>query len=248
MWIIPSIDLIDGECVRLFKGSYSEKTVYSTKAEEIALGFETAGARWIHVVDLDAAKGEGRNNRDVIRRIRRSVSCKVEAGGGIRSVRDVEELLEAGVDRLVLGTILVRKPDAVEEWVKSFGERFAGDIAVVNGMVRVKGWEADGGTTDEALAMRIKAMGIGTIIYTNITQDGTLSGPDIEGTNRIAERSGLSVILSGGIGSNEDIERVWRLRHQGVEGVITGKAVLENKVDLAKMIKEFQGSIEQARS
>jgi phosphoribosylformimino-5-aminoimidazole carboxamide ribotide isomerase len=240
MWIIPSIDLIGGECVRLYKGSYSQKTVYSTKPEETASGFEAAGAQWIHIVDLDAARGEGGNNRDVIRRIRKTVSGKVEVGGGIRSKRDVEELLEAGVDRLILGTVLVRNPDSVEEWVTSYGNRFAGDIAVFDGMVRVKGWEADGGTTDEALAMRIKAIGIGTIIYTNITQDGTLRGPDIEGTNRIAERSGLSVILSGGIGSNRDIERVWRSRHPGVEGIITGKAVLEGRVDLQKMINSFQ--------
>lgn len=240
MWIIPSIDLIEGKCVRLLKGSYSDKTVYSAKPGNTAMDFEAAGAKWIHVVDLDAAKGQGRNNRDVIRKIRRSVSCRIEVGGGIRSEEDVEELLDGGVDRLSLGTILVQEPDTVAGWVKRYGKLFAGDIAALDGVVRIKGWESDGGMTDESLAERIKAIGIETVIYTNISQDGTLTGPDIEGTNRIAERSGLSVILSGGISSNQDIETVCRLRHPGVEGIITGKAVFEGRVDLREMIKEFQ--------
>ena len=240
MWIIPSIDLIEGKCVRLLKGGYSDKTVYSARPGDTAMDFEAAGAKWIHIVDLDAAKGQRRNNRDVIRKIRRSVSCRIEVGGGIRSEEDVEELLNGGVDRLSLGTILVQEPDTVAGWVRRYGKRFTGDIAALDGIVRIKGWESDGGMTDESLAERIKAIGIETVIYTNISQDGTLTGPDIEGTNRIAERSGLSVILSGGISSNQDIETVCRLRHPGVEGIITGKAVFEGRVDLREMIKEFQ--------
>ncbi len=240
MLIMPSIDLIDGKCVRLLKGDYGAKTVYSQVPEDTANSFEDAGARWIHVVDLDAAKRHGGNNRGVIRKIRNSVSCKVEVGGGIRTREDVEELLDAGIDRLVLGTILVRDPATVATWLGRYGKRFVGDIAALDGIVRIKGWESDSGMTDESLAERIKAMGIETVIYTNISQDGTLSGPDIQGTNRIAERSGLSVILSGGISSNQDIESVCRLRHPRVEGIITGKAVFEGRVDLQEMMKEFQ--------
>ena len=177
---------------------------------------------------------------DVIRRIRNSVSCKVEVGGGIRSEEDVGELFDAGIDRLVLGTILVREPNTVAGWVRRYGQRFVGDIAALDGIVRIKGWESDTGLTDESLATRIKAIGIEIVIYTNISQDGTLSGPDIEGTNRIAERSGLSVILSGGISSNADVETVHQNKHPGVAGIITGKAVLEGRVALGDLILRFQ--------
>ncbi len=240
MLIIPSIDLIDGKCVRLLKGDYGAKTVYSQAPEDTAKSFEDAGARWIHIVDLDAARGQGRNNRAVIRRICRSVSCKVEVGGGIRSEEDVRELLDAGIERLILATILVWEPDTVAGWVRRYGQRFVGDIAALDGIVRIKGWESDTGLTDESLATRIKAIGIETVIYTNISQDGTLSGPDIEGTNRIAERSGLSVILSGGISSNADVETVHQKKHPGVVGIITGKAVFEGRVALGDLISRFQ--------
>jgi phosphoribosylformimino-5-aminoimidazole carboxamide ribotide isomerase len=240
MLIIPSIDLIDGKCIRLLKGDYRAKTVYSEMPHETAKSFERAGARWIHVVDLDAAQGQGRHNRDVIREIRGSVSCRIEVGGGIRTEEDVEEMIAAGIDRLVLGTILVREPERVAGWVERYGQQFAGGIDALQGTVRIKGWEVDGQLSDENLAFSVKELGIETVIYTSISQDGTLSGPDIQATNRIAERSGLSVILSGGIGSSEDVQTVYRMRHPGVKGVITGKAIFEGRVDLRELIAAYQ--------
>ncbi len=144
MLIIPSIDMLDGKCVRLHKGSYKESTVYFDNPAEVAEGFEAMGAKWIHLVDLNAARGDGKTNRHRITEIRKSVSCSLEVGGGIRSEEDVEELISSGVNRLVLGTILVKEPSRASSWVQTYGDIFVGAVDAVNGAVRIKGWEGDG--------------------------------------------------------------------------------------------------------
>ena len=240
MDIIPSIDLLDGSCVRLFRGRYDESTVYPENPVATARRFEEEGARWIHVVDLNAAGERGGTNRSIIASICRSVSCSVEVGGGIRSEDDVNELLEIGVARLIVGTILIKEPEAVSRWVKRHGAVFVGGLDARNGMLQVRGWEDSGGVKDSELAARLEDLGLVGVIYTNIVRDGTLSGPDIDSTNAIAEASGLPVVLSGGIGSEEDIRAVWRQGHPGVKGVITGKAVYEKKIRLGVLINEVQ--------
>ena len=239
MLVIPSIDLLEGRGVRLRKGRFEEKTVYVDDPVGAVKEFEEAGARWVHVVDLDAVRGYGANNRGIIRDIRKSVSCKVEVGGGIRTEDDVQELLDIEVDRLVLGTLLVRDPDRVSRWVARFGRVFAGGLDALDGTVRTHGWEGDSSMADTELAGRLEEMGMRGIIYTNISRDGTLSGPDIEGTNRIAGSTSLPVILSGGIGSESDFRAVFEKRHSGVKGIITGKALYEKKFSLAEVIGEF---------
>ncbi len=240
MLIIPAIDLLNNQCVRLFKGDYSTSKVYSDKPEEIAESFIKSGVKRIHIVDLDAARGNTKNNREAITRICDAVDCTIEVGGGIRSKADIEELLKIGVNKLILGTILIKNPKNVIEWVKSYGDIFIGGIDVLNGYVKILGWEQASGVIDTDLANKLKDWGINEIIYTNISKDGTLSGADVESTNRIAKASGLSVILSGGISSDEDIEKVFSKRHSGVTGLITGKAIYENKINLEKVIKLYQ--------
>jgi phosphoribosylformimino-5-aminoimidazole carboxamide ribotide isomerase len=247
--IIPAIDLLSGACVRLLKGRYDSFTRYAVDPVEVACRFEAAGARWLHVVDLEAAKwkagepgadGPPAHNRAVIRRIRRSVSCRLEVGGGVRSETDVLELLDAGVDRLVLGTVLARDPDTVATWRERFGALFVAGIDADRGRVKVAGWEADGGADDLTLARRSRALGMLGIVYTTIDRDGTMEGPALEQSNRIAEASGLPVVVSGGVGRPSDVERVVRLRHPRVCGLLIGKAIYEGRVDLDELIRRFQ--------
>lgn len=240
MIIIPAIDLIDGKCVRLTKGDYDTSRIYNDDPVETARAFERAGAERIHIVDLDAARG-GKNNRDVIKRIQASVGSVIETGGGIRTADDVKELIDCGITRMIAGTVLAKDPDLVAGWISEYGRYFIAGIDALNGEVKVSGWEKGSGLSDTELAKACAQMGIISIVYTNIDRDGMLSGPDIENTVRIAEESGLPVILSGGISSAEDIGRaVERGTGRGICGIITGKAVYEERIDLAGVIDAYQ--------
>jgi phosphoribosylformimino-5-aminoimidazole carboxamide ribotide isomerase len=240
MIIIPAIDLLDGKCVRLYKGNYEENIIYSEHPEEIAQHFEESGAQWIHIVDLNAARKNDQNNRETIQRIRDAVSCSIEVGGGIRTEKDVEELLELGIDKLILGTILVREPERVAKWCERFGSLFVAGIDALDGEIRISGWESGSRLKDVDFVKNLSELGLDGIIYTNISRDGTLAGPDIERTNLIARNSDLPVILSGGISSSTDIKKVFEKRHPNVKGVIIGKAIYENKLSLEEMIDEYQ--------
>ena len=242
MTIIPAIDLINGQCVRLFRGDYGNSTVYNDDPVKTAESFVEAGAGRIHIVDLDAARGTG-NNRDVIRKIKKEVNCIIETGGGIRTDEDVDELIDCGIDRLIAGTVLAKDPDRVAGWVARYGRRFIAGIDALDGEVKVSGWEKGSGIRDTELARTAAGIGILSIIYTNIAKDGTLSGPDIDSTVRIASESGLPVILSGGISSASDIAMAAEASsNSGIRGVITGKAVYEGKINLAELFAEYGGS------
>jgi len=275
MIVIPAIDLLGGACVRLHQGSYDSVRRYAEDPAVVARSFARAGARWVHVVDLDAARGAGAGarggtrqggrhpgaaNRGAIRRIREALGRaagpggreesaslpRLEVGGGVRTGQDLAELAEAGADRLILGTVLVRDPGQVAAWVaarKAAGagagpELWAG-IDARDGRVRVSGWAEEGGLEDLELARRARELGLTGIVYTSIARDGTLLGADIERTNRVAEACGLPVVLSGGIGSAADVERVHRERVEGVVGVIVGKALYEGRVELADLIRRY---------
>lgn len=241
MIIIPAIDLLRGQCVRLNQGDYGEATFYERDPVAVAREFEAAGARRIHIVDLDAAHGDRASNRKKIRKIRKAVSCTIELGGGIRTDDDIEELLDLGIDRLVLGTTFARKPQIVEGWSAHYGNIFVAGIDARDGLVYVSGWEQKTRLEDTELARQAAAVGASSIVYTNIERDGTMSGPDIERTGLMAETSGLPVVLSGGIGSEDDVKRVAEDGHAGVRGVIIGKAFYEGTVDLKQLIDTYQG-------
>jgi phosphoribosylformimino-5-aminoimidazole carboxamide ribotide isomerase len=240
MIIIPAIDLLDGSCVRLRQGDYNEAVRYAqTDPLARARLFEEAGIRRIHIVDLDAARGQGKNNRAVIRRIRESVSCLIEAGGGIRSERDVEELLEAGADRLILGTMFVRDPRTAGEWIRKYGKKFIAGIDAKDGEVKVHGWQEGSGLKDVSLARKAADIGAAAIIYTNISRDGMLGGPDIEGSLAVGRAAGIPLILSGGISRAADIQETAEKAENIITAVITGKAVYEGKLDLAGLVRMY---------
>lgn len=221
--------------MRLLRGSFAAATRYSDDPVATAKGFADAGARWIHVVDLDAAEGRGGDNLAVIERIRRAIPCRVEAGGGVRGAEAARRLLAAGVDRIVVGTVLVRRPQEVAGWARSLGPRIAAGIDARDGEVRIAGWTEDSGRTDVAVASGVAGLGIRFLIYTNINRDGTLAGPDIDRTNAAARAAGLPTLLSGGIGSEQDVEEVAARADPLVVGIILGKAVYESRVDLAAL-------------
>lgn len=239
MLLIPSIDILNGKCVRLYQGDYGQSTIYDDDPAVVALRFSDAGARRIHIVDLDAARGEGRHNRKTIICIRKAVSCMIEVGGGIRSENDVQELLNIGVERLIVGTTLAKDRERVQGWVEKFGTFFMAGIDAKAGEVRVSGWERAGGIRDSDLAIVARDIGMISIIYTNIGTDGTLKGPDMEGTARIAKVSGLPVVMSGGISGISDVENAEKLSKHGIVAAIAGKAVYEGLIDISMALKRF---------
>ncbi len=239
LWLLPAIDILDGRCVRLFQGDYASARVYAESPAAVARAFAEAGARMLHLVDLDAARGGGTRNRAVLAEVRRAFQYPIEVGGGVRTDEDVRELLDLGADRLIVGTVLARDPQRVASWCARFGQAVWGGIDALDGRVRVAGWEAEAGLEDVRLARQAEALGVGGLVYTSIRRDGALEGPDLEATNRVAEACGLPVILSGGISRPEDVEAVARGRHPRVRGLIVGKALYEGKVDLATLVRAF---------
>jgi phosphoribosylformimino-5-aminoimidazole carboxamide ribotide isomerase len=238
--LIPAIDILNKQCVRLLQGNYNKVSVYSDSPEEIARSFEEKGALQIHIVDLDAAKGKGDHNRDTIAKIRNAVSCTIEVGGGVRSEEDIDALLAIGINKLIFGTILAKDPDLIARWVSRFGDCFIAGIDARDGKVKIQGWKDDSGLSDTECSLRAKSLGIREIIYTNISNDGALKGPDIERTNLIAETAGIPVILSGGIGAYNDIERAIARCNPLVTGIIIGKAIYEGNIALDEAFRRFQ--------
>lgn len=237
MLAIPAIDILSGACVRLYQGEYASATSYSEDPASVAASFERTGAPRIHIVDLDAARGGGKDNRDTVRRIRETVKAVIELGGGVRTEADVVELLDMGIDRLVVGSAFVRDPQLVEDWIRRHGRRIIAAIDAREGTVRVDGWETDSSLSDVAVARRAREAGAISIIYTNIKLDGTLTGPDVEGSLRVADASGLPIVVSGGVGGIEDLQQIAGRDDSRIAGVIVGKALYEGRVDLRQALE-----------
>ena len=233
MLVIPAIDLRAGRCVRLLQGRRDEQTVYSDDPVEMALRWENEGAQYLHIVDLDGAFEGISRNLGAVGEILERVRVPAELGGGIRTVGAIARLLSLGLDRVILGTAAVLDSGLVKRAVGRFGpRRVVVGIDARAGRVAIKGWEQEADLLAMELAAKMKALGVERIVYTDITKDGTLLGPNIEATKRLAEESGLKVTASGGISSIEDIRRVRELEPFGVDSVITGKALYEGTLDL----------------
>lgn len=238
MQILPAIDIIDGQCVRLTQGDYEKKTVYSADPVEVAKKFEAAGADFIHLVDLDGAKDGLPVNLETVRRIAKSVKTPLELGGGIRRLETIEEVLNAGVSRVIIGTSALEKPDLVISAVEKFGsDRVVVGIDAKKGLVAVRGWIVT--TTKKAvdLAHEMVNCGVKRFIYTDIARDGLLEGPNLEELKRFTQAVGVSVIASGGVSRLEDIKNLMALESIGVEGAIIGKAYYEGKIELDEAVR-----------
>ncbi len=234
MIIYPAIDLLKGKCVRLYQGDYGKVTEYSEDPVGMAKAMAQEGADWIHIVDLDAAKTGERKNRDLIHRMTVESGLKVQTGGGIRDLETVEELLEAGVSRCVIGTAAVKNPTFLKAALKRYGDFLAVGIDSQNGLVKVSGWLEDSGVDTLSFAEEIKSLGAKTVIYTDINRDGALSGPALESSRELLEHTGLEVIMSGGIASASDLAACKKI---GAAGVIVGKALYEGKVSLKECLE-----------
>jgi phosphoribosylformimino-5-aminoimidazole carboxamide ribotide isomerase len=234
MLIIPAIDLRQGKCVRLAQGRKEAATLYDGDPVEIAKKFELAGARLLHVVDLDAAFSVGDSpNRHLLREIVRAIEIPVQFGGGLRSLDDVKEVLELGVGRAIVGTLAVESPEMLEELVHIFGgDHIAVGIDAKGGEVMVRGWEQIGRISVIDLAYTVAKAGVERIIYTDVTRDGMLDGVNIEQTLLLARESGLSVTASGGVSSVDDLKALKQLSEFGVDSVIIGKALYEGRFTL----------------
>lgn len=240
MKLYPAIDIKDGRCVRLKQGRFDQVKVYSDSPAEVAALWESKGASFLHLVDLDGALKGRSANADCIREIVQTVNIPAELGGGIRSLDDIREVLELGVYRAIIGTKAVEDPQMLRDAVEQFGaEHIAVGIDAKDGMVAVNGWEQVSQISAMELAMQMKEMGVKTIIYTDISRDGMLTGPNVEATKRLSDATGLNVVASGGVSCMEDLRQI---HEAGIHGAIIGKALYEERVDLADAVQEFERS------
>ena len=236
MIIYPAIDIRGGRCVRLTEGRFDAETVFADDPAEMALKWAGMGAEFLHLVDLDGAlAGEGKNV-PVIQRILKSVSIPVQLGGGIRNLETIEKLLELGVTRLILGSAAVKNPELVAEACKKYPGHIAVGIDAKNGEVAIEGWGQGSGVAATELAKKMTSFGVETIIYTDISRDGMLSGVNVEATAALARACGVPIIASGGVASLDDIRRVKAVEGDGVQGCIIGKAIYTGAVDLKEAL------------
>ena len=237
MIVIPAVDIKDGRCVRLKQGRMSEETVYSDDPVQMAGTWYSKGAERIHLVDLDGAVEGKRVNGEVIRDIARSVPVPVELGGGIRNLSSIEFYLEAGVEWVILGTVVCKNPEMVEEACRRFPGHVMLAIDARAGLVAVEGWTEDTERSAIEVARPFDGRGIAAVIYTDIQRDGMSVGPNLQATGEMAKALKTPVIASGGISGLEDIRKVMTLSGQGVMGVITGRALYEGTLDLGEAIR-----------
>ena len=232
MLVIPAIDLKNGSCVRLLQGRQTDVTVYDANPVEVAKQFATAGAQMIHLVDLDGAfKGGESPNRAIVKKIV-AAGVPVEFGGGIRTRDDVQQLCDAGVARVVLGTVAVESPDLLRELIDSFGEKICVGIDARKGQVTTHGWETETRIEALDLARSVVDCGVQRIIYTDIARDGMLTGPNVEQTVAVARAANVPVTASGGVSSLDDVKRLRDAGEPLLDSGIGGKALYEQKFKL----------------
>lgn len=243
--IIPAIDLLDKQVVRLHKGAYDARKVYSDDPPAFAEAFLDAGANWIHVVDLNAARsGKRAENAAILAAIseRAKGRARVQTGGGIRSKEDIEACLDLGISRVIIGTKAARNPEELGSYVRSFGaERVLAGVDVSLGRVRVQGWEEDGGYDMNEFFRILEDQGIQQIVLTNIISDGTLEGVSIPFYKDAVSNTKLQIIVSGGVAGMSDVENLATWNHGAISGMIVGKAYYEGRIDL-------KGAIQRARA
>jgi phosphoribosylformimino-5-aminoimidazole carboxamide ribotide isomerase len=238
MIIYPAIDLRGGEVVRLFQGDFSASKTYSRDPVQIALEWAGQGAEILHVVDLDGAAQGVPSNLEVVRSIVQKAKVPVQCGGGVRSLETVRMLLDAGVSRVVLGTKAVEDKDFLEAAYAAYGAKVIVSLDARQGILQVRGWqEKSAGIEAVVFAAGLKALGFTEVIYTDISKDGTLKGPNISEMTELARSSGLRVIASGGVSSLDDIRRLAECEGQGISGVIVGKALYEHRFTLTEALR-----------
>ncbi|NLZ38281.1 MAG: 1-(5-phosphoribosyl)-5-[(5-phosphoribosylamino)methylideneamino]imidazole-4-carboxamide isomerase [Firmicutes bacterium] len=241
MLIIPAVDIRAGRCVRLLHGELEKETVYYDDPVAAALRWEAEGAARLHVVDLDGAFGGSMKNAAIIEKIVQSVQIPVQVGGGIRDVQVAKDLLSRGVSRVVLGTVAVTDPEVVASLCAQYPGRIMVGIDVRVGRVAIRGWREEATVSAVELATQMAEIGVQEIIYTDILRDGTLQGPNLAGLREIVQSIPVSVIVSGGMSSLQDIVNLLPLEPLGVKGVIIGKALYSGRIRLQDALAVTEG-------
>lgn len=243
MIVIPAIDLKDGKCVRLEQGLMERDTVFNDNPGAQARAWQDQGAELLHIVDLDGAFAGEPKNRAAIEAIVRAVSIPTQLGGGIRDMATIEAYLALGISRVIIGTAAQRNPELVKEACEKFPGRIVVGIDAKDGMVAVQGWAEVTGITAVDLARKFEGFGVAAIIYTDISRDGMLQGPNLEATRQLAEAISIPVIASGGLSTLQDIRELMTVESAGVTGVITGKAIYTGAINLAEAIRIGKGRL-----
>ncbi len=233
MNIFPAIDLIDGKAVRLFKGDYDQKTVFSDDPVGVAVGFREAGAEYLHLVDLDGAKSGKAENLSLISDIIRTSGLKVEVGGGIRTEEIIRQYVDIGVLRVILGTIAVTDRVFLRDMVAKYGDKIAVGVDIKDGMVATHGWMESSGIDCFDFMEELQAMGVKTVICTDISKDGAMAGTNLELYRKLLDRFDIDLVASGGVSSMADVNA---LRAMDIYGAILGKALYVGGIDLAEAI------------
>jgi len=234
MIIFPAIDICQGKCVRLTQGDFSTTKQVAENPLGTALDFEKKGAKWLHMVDLDGAKDATQPNKDIFLELVTKTKMKIQLGGGIRDLNIATDYLEAGIERLIIGSAALKNPQLVKDLVKEYGERIAVGIDAKNQMVQTEGWLESSDVHYLDLAREMTDVGVRYIIYTDISKDGTLQGPNLKELELINNTVSANIIASGGISNIQDI---YDLRSLGLYGTICGKSIYEKTLDLSTAIK-----------
>lgn len=241
MIIFPAIDIRNGKCVRLTEGRFDQETIFADRPVDMAVRWVSEGAEYLHLVDLDGALAGSPVNMAVIRDIIKAVKIPVQLGGGIRTLENIRECLEAGVQRVILGSIAVREPKLVAQACKQYGDRIVVGIDARDGQAAVEGWGVTGGISAEELAKRMAQVGVARIIYTDISRDGMLSGVNVTATASLAKAAGIPVIASGGVKDMADMQAIKAAESAGIEGVIVGKAIYMGSLNLREALNLARG-------
>ena len=234
MIIFPAIDLKDGKCVRLYQGKFDKSEVVGEDPIKVAKSFKDAGAKYLHMVDLDGAKDGKMRNYDIIASVVKSIDMPIQIGGGIRNVQTIELLIDAGISRVILGTSALNNPEFVKDAIKEFGEKIAIGIDAKDGFVAVDAWINVSNIEYIDFAKRMEDIGVKTIILTDISRDGTLNGPNFQMLSALKDSVGCDIIASGGI---KNIDNLIELKNMELYGAITGKAIYSGNIDLAEAIR-----------
>lgn len=241
MKIFPAIDIRGGNCVRLVEGDFNQETIFSPEPEKMALKWQSLGAEYLHLVDLDGALAGTSQNLAAIKKIIATVDIPIQLGGGIRNLSTIESLLTAGISRVILGSIAVKDPHLVKEAVKLYGDKIVVGIDAKNGKVAVEGWGKESNISATELGRQMADVGVARIIFTDIARDGRLEGVNVAATVEMAEASKIKIIASGGVKDLDDIIRLQAAHTENIEGVIVGKSIYTGSLDLQQAILVGRG-------
>lgn len=234
MVILPAVDIMDGKPVRLYKGDFSTAHQVAEGALKTALDFEKAGAEWIHMVDLDGSLMKKRVNEKIFLSVAENTALKVEVGGGIRTMQDIDFYISSGISRVILGSVALKDPELVKKAVNAYGDKIAVGIDAKNGYAAAEGWMQTSDIYFTDLAKKMEQCGVKTIIYTDISKDGTLSGPNLEQLDEINNAVSCDIIASGGV---TDIDDIKALKSLGLYGAICGKSIYSGSLDLKQALE-----------